>query len=30
MHLMEIREYVRAAVFIVRDYFLETGHSQSH
>ena len=28
--LMEIREYVRAAVFTVRDYFLEIGHGQRH
>lgn len=30
--LMEIREYLRASVFIVRDYFLETGgsHVQGH
>lgn len=26
--LMEIREYLRAAVFIVRDYFLVTEHAQ--
>jgi uncharacterized protein YgfB (UPF0149 family) len=28
--LMEIREYLRAAVFTVRDYFFEAGHGQSH
>ena len=28
--LAEIREYVRAAVFTVRDYFMDTGHDQSH
>jgi len=28
--LMEIREYLRAAVFTIRDYFLEIGHDHSH
>jgi uncharacterized protein len=28
--LMEVHEYVRAAVFVVRDYFLENRHSTKH
>ncbi|MDD4916097.1 MAG: UPF0149 family protein [Methylococcales bacterium] len=28
--LTEIHEYLRAAVFIVRDYFSEAGHGKSH
>jgi uncharacterized protein YgfB (UPF0149 family) len=28
--LMEVHEYVRAAIFVVRDYFLENRRSQHH